>query len=478
MYRALIALALMIGFYVLALGIGLGLLGLPIFLTLATHSFAVGLIKVYLVCVVFGGIILWNVFPRFERFEAPGLRLNLQNHPRLHQMLKGLAERTGQPLPDEVYLIFENNAWVQESLGFLGFFKKRRMAIGLPLMHMLTEQEFKAVLAHEYGHYHGGDTRLGAFIHQTRSALFRTVNSMSDTFIGKIFMAYGNMYLKLTHGISRAQEYQADRFAAQFTHPRVMESALQKVGHLGGSFDHYWRSEVVPVLNSGYKPPILGGYDAYLTVPKIQELWLRHYEESNTSEDALQTHPSMQKRIAALRSLTKATTEDRSASALHLLENPQEQERQLLKFLGGPDAFNKLQDITWETVGERVWVPFWRDFSNNHRPVLTGQTLEQLTLQLMNDAQRFRLFERMRHPQYPQDDHYPWMVLRFLIAVGLHDAGWTIEARPGEPVVFRKDNKELRPLDDLIDLQTGENRGIWLENLRKAEMLDAVLIRF
>ncbi|GGJ23879.1 hypothetical protein GCM10008938_07570 [Deinococcus roseus] len=465
----------MIGFYVLALGLGIFLLGLPVFVTLWSHSFHIGLIKLYLLSFIGGGIIIWSILPRFERFQAPGLKLNLDQHPPLKKVLQDLSQKTGQNMPDEVYLIFENNAWVQENIGFFGLFRKRRMAIGLPLMHMLSEQEFRAVLAHEYGHYHGGDTRLGAFIYQTRAALFRTVQNMSDNFIGKIFIAYGNMYLKLTHGISRQQEYQADRFAAQHTSPSTMTAALQKVGHLGGSFDHYWSSEVVPVLNSGYKPPIMHGYYAYLDVEKIQQLWKNHYEESNEQEHALQTHPSMQKRIEALSKLKIQGQHQQGQSAISLLTAPETQELQLLKFLGGQEAFSKLKDIDWNTVGERVWVPFWREFSEPHRHLLSNQTLEQIAFQLLDDARRFRLFESMRHPRAPQDDTYPWLVVRFLIAVGLFNTGWHIDARPGESVHFTKGELLLHPLDDLIDMQTGEKRGVWLENLRKMGMQDAIL---
>ena len=42
------------------------------------------------------------------------------------------------------------------------------MLVGLPLLQLVTERGLRAVIAHEYGHYAGGDTRLGPWIYRTR----------------------------------------------------------------------------------------------------------------------------------------------------------------------------------------------------------------------------------------------------------------------------------------------------------------------
>lgn len=52
----------------------------------------------------------------------------------------------------------------------MGVGSKRVMGLGLPLLNALTVSELRAVLAHEFGHFVGGDTSLGKWIHKTRSA--------------------------------------------------------------------------------------------------------------------------------------------------------------------------------------------------------------------------------------------------------------------------------------------------------------------
>ena len=49
------------------------------------------------------------------------------------------------------------------------------MIVGLPLLHLVSERGLRAVIAHEFGHYAGGDTKLGPWIHRTRAAIGRTI---------------------------------------------------------------------------------------------------------------------------------------------------------------------------------------------------------------------------------------------------------------------------------------------------------------
>ena len=52
------------------------------------------------------------------------------------------------------------------------------MGVGLPLLAGLSVSEFRAVLAHGFGHFYGGDTRLGPWVYKTRSAIVRTIENL------------------------------------------------------------------------------------------------------------------------------------------------------------------------------------------------------------------------------------------------------------------------------------------------------------
>src|SRR6266566_7859504 len=146
--RAMLAVALTIGFYVLAIGL------IAVLVRIVFIPNVPG--RVLAFCIVGAGAIA--IIPRPSRFVAPGPRLNPAGQPRLFAELEGVAEAVGEAMPEEVYVTPEMNA------GVLQRGRRRVMVLGLPLMQVMTVSQMRAVLAHEFGHYYGGDTRLGPWI--------------------------------------------------------------------------------------------------------------------------------------------------------------------------------------------------------------------------------------------------------------------------------------------------------------------------
>jgi heat shock protein HtpX len=71
--RAVLAVGLMLGFYILAVGIAGALLYIPY----AEWTYAGHLhLKLALFCILGAGIILWSILPRLDRFIPPGPHLN------------------------------------------------------------------------------------------------------------------------------------------------------------------------------------------------------------------------------------------------------------------------------------------------------------------------------------------------------------------------------------------------------------------
>lgn len=112
--------------------------------------------------------ILWSILPRRDRFEAPGPQLLPDDYPRLLREVEVIAQQMGQAMPRDVYLTPEVNAWVMERAGMLGIGNRRVMALGLPLLQMLTVSQLHGVIAHEFGHFYNGDTRLAPWVYQMR----------------------------------------------------------------------------------------------------------------------------------------------------------------------------------------------------------------------------------------------------------------------------------------------------------------------
>src|SRR4051812_11605858 len=234
--RAVVALVLMILFFSLALAVSAGLL----YGAYELGSFTVervrgrGLIMLLLIAggMGFGGLtVLWSILPRIDKFVPPGPELSDAEQPALFKEIRRVAAMVGQRPPAHVYLAPDVNAFVTERGGWMGIGSRRVMGVGLGLMNLLTVSELRAVLAHEFGHFDGGDTKLGPWIYKTRGAIVRTVQNLFRagaataqsnlqtvglvlTLIGKPFLWFAKLYLRITHAISRAQEYSADRAAA------------------------------------------------------------------------------------------------------------------------------------------------------------------------------------------------------------------------------------------------------------------------
>jgi Zn-dependent protease with chaperone function len=215
--RALLAIVLMVTFYLLAAAIVLGLLWIPyadwVYLDHVHPRLAIG-------CIVSALALVVAVFPRRDKFDAPGPRLDEASQRKLFTMLRSVADATKQDMPAEVFLVSDVNAWVSNRGGMMGFGSRRVMGLGLPLLQGLTVSEFTAVIAHEFGHYAAGDVGLGPWIDKTRAAIARVMSSLGDTWVSGIFNAYGKLFMRLTLAISRQQEFLADALAARIVHPR------------------------------------------------------------------------------------------------------------------------------------------------------------------------------------------------------------------------------------------------------------------
>ena len=211
-------------------------------------------------------------------------------------------ECTAQTPPSEVYLLNEVNAWVAHRGGMMGVGSRRVMGVGLPLLAHLSASELKAVIAHEFGHYVSGDVSLGPWIYKTRSAIGRALAATQGTVLAAPFDLYAKLFLKTTLAVSRQQEFEADRTAARVAGAAPMTRALQRVTALAPAYSVYLQSEVMPVLRSGYLPPIADGFRRFLAHPQTMAAVDALAAEQTTGADAgeFDTHPSMSERIAAL----------------------------------------------------------------------------------------------------------------------------------------------------------------------------------
>jgi hypothetical protein len=167
-WRASIAVAMLVGFYVLAIAIMLLLLYLPIVMWQFIYALKewewqclqILTVVVWFFCLTFAVSLGSAIFPRPGHFEPPGPRLRASDHPALFALLRETAKAVDQAMPAEVFLTLDWSAWVTERGGIALAARTvgaGALARGLRILHgagpafeAYVKQEFDPVLSAGY----------------------------------------------------------------------------------------------------------------------------------------------------------------------------------------------------------------------------------------------------------------------------------------------------------------------------------------
>jgi len=434
----------MVGFYLLALVIAGALLAVPYWEVTALHRVN-GRITIF--CVIAALAILWSILPRFDRFDAPGPSLTPDAQPELFAFVRGVAEESGQAMPADIYLVPEVNAWVSHRGGIMGLGSRRVMGLGLTLLQSVSVPQLRAIIAHEFGHYAGGDLKLGAWLYKTRDAMRRTIENLARTSNGfhKPFLWYGNLFMRVTQSVSRAQELAADQLAAKIAGAENAIAALISVHGASLAYSAYWEQELLPVLTNGYRPPIATGFSHFLGAESVAAAVSKQIntEMNGGVADPYDSHPPLNERIHALGRSSSGVKEG-EPRAVSLLRDVRRLEWELLQMLfTDPQKAKELKTVEWEETAPRVFLPVWRDESAKH--VETFRTLRAI------DVPGFYAsadtLQRLRFTHLLPDDRESAVrnAIGCGIAARLYDAGWNCDAAPGKPVLFTKEERMFQP---------------------------------
>ena len=442
--RAVIAIALLIGFYLLAFVMA----GVLLYLAYLTLHARVIFYKVTLLCLGLACTIIWSIVPRREKFCPPGPRLDLLQHPGLCALLQDVAAKTREKFPREVYISASMNAGVSEQGGVLGIFGRRIMILGLPLLQVLSVGELRAVLVHEFGHYCGGDTKLTPLIYRTRSSIARTLQNLGDGITHMVFRGYGQLFLRITRSIARHQEFAADELAARLAGARTFSAALCKLYSMSPVYELYWRHELAAVLNAGYLPPYINGFQHFLQCTDRPTDADGIQEAAVTREDnPYDTHPTLGERLKAIEGFAEGSL-DGNTPAISLIENLPFIETSLFASIAC-DAGQRLTPLAWEEVGEKVYVPLYTAIVSKYAAALAGLTIEDIR-DIARDPQKFmEEIRRTAKSAVSAEDilRHSCFVLGAALTVTLAQKGWQICALPGEKLTVKSKGAEFAPLD-------------------------------
>lgn len=248
------------------------------------------------------------------RQSAPhGVPITARDAPRLFELLRKLAKRTGAPRPDRVLLDGELNAAVvqQPRLGLLGW-HRNDLILGLPLMMGLTTRQFAAVLAHEFGHLQGAHGKLGAWVYRTRRSWVmlaqarqsaRWGGNIADAALAFFFRHYFPRFNARAFVLSRQQEIEADKVAHALVGPQPSAEGLMAI-----ELQARWLQEVFwpQVYRRAVATPTPRRARPYREMRQALPASARHpratawlAEALKRLPDAGDTHPSLRDRVEA-----------------------------------------------------------------------------------------------------------------------------------------------------------------------------------
>jgi Zn-dependent protease with chaperone function len=193
-----------------------------------------------------------------SRFDHSGsIEITAAEQPRLFAFIRQLTRDTQTPFPKKIYLSPDVNACVFYHSSFWSMFLpvKKNLQIGLGLVNSVNISEFKAVMAHEFGHFSQRSMKLGSFVYNVNKIIYNMLfdnkgysGALSSwAGVDGIFAFFANLTAKIAQGIqwvlqqmygvinksymrlSREMEFHADAVAASVSGSKSLVTALRRI---------------------------------------------------------------------------------------------------------------------------------------------------------------------------------------------------------------------------------------------------------
>ena len=266
--------------YLILVGSAVGVIlfsGVLIFVMANVASIAV--LYLLLIPIGAGTLVLrsmWVEFPKPEGYELRSFEA-----PRLFEMLNRIRNATKGPELHHVLLTPDLNAAIiqRPRWGIFGRYENY-LVVGLPLLHALSPDEVRAVIAHEFGHLSRKHGAASGWIYRVRQTWIQVLVNMQGrrngaAFFYQLYKWYAPYFSAYSFVLSRAKEFEADRFAVVLAGKQNAARALIKTELKQRALDEeFW-------------PTFFGGAETQSDVPQDVFIallaWMR---EPVTSESA------------------------------------------------------------------------------------------------------------------------------------------------------------------------------------------------
>jgi len=265
-------------------------------------------VKIAIVVAIF----LWMVIKAlWVRLSPPqGAEITSAEAPELFAMIEELRRALRSPRFHHVLVTDDFNAAVVQAprLGLFGW-TRNYLIIGLPLAKSLTVEQFKAVLAHEFGHLSKGHGRMSNWIYRQRLRWSRLMDLLEATesrgrFLFRPFLRwYAPYFNAYSYPLARSNEFEADATSARLTSKRAAAEALTAVNVVGSYLEERFWPQIVRRADEMPQPAFspfaaMGARVAAEIDTTSIAAWLEQALARKTTLD--DTHPCLTERLGAL----------------------------------------------------------------------------------------------------------------------------------------------------------------------------------
>ncbi|MBK7711028.1 MAG: M48 family metalloprotease [Bacteroidales bacterium] len=253
------------------------------------------------------------------KYSDPGRELKNEEAPGLFNLAKDVANKLETRPIDEIRItlgtdlaVYERVSWKQK----LQDRAQRILILGVGVIKDFKQNDFRAVLAHEYGHFSHRDTAGGDVALRVRNdinkyfyALYAAGQNVWWNLAFHFLRLYNFIFSRISFGSTRLQEVLADRVAAQTYGVVAFQNGLTYVIRRDIEFNKSANQEVDAIRNA--TRPINNIYDQSKISNTEIESELKAALNRKTTED--DTHPSPVDRFKYISKIeTQVNTQDSS----------------------------------------------------------------------------------------------------------------------------------------------------------------------
>jgi len=283
-----------------------------------TYGFLMlGRIPIKLVAIlIIGGLItiftlIRSLFIKVESVD-PGRSLKYDEAPGLWDLTRAIAATLNTRPVDDIritpgtdFAVYEKGTWRERSQDKA----QRVMILGIGVLNDFKQNGFRAVLAHEYGHFTHRDTAGGDIAIRVNRDMMNFAYAMiladQATLWNVAFhflRIYHFIFRRISHGATRLQEVLADRVAALQYGPLAFEEGLTHVIGKSVEFHHLAVKEIEDSV--AVRRSLQNLYELRLEQNSNLQQQIEGSLNRETCED--DTHPSPKDRFRLTRKITAA----------------------------------------------------------------------------------------------------------------------------------------------------------------------------